>query len=119
MAAETGIVAGYCPMGCGRTLFLGEGGTITCSYLRCPDRLAVDRILADAESEHIVEFERSTFTIRHPLRERIDDELLRCALHEYVAGLDGPPVRPGRYRAVREGEQWIWRAAPDPATTED
>lgn len=119
MAAETGIVAGYCPMGCGRTLFLGEGGTITCCYLHCPDRLAADRILAGALIAAEIDRLPSTFTIRHPLRERIDDELLRCALHEYVAGLDGPPVRPGRYRAVGEGEQWIWRAAPDPATTED
>jgi hypothetical protein len=33
-------VVGYCPMGCGETLFLSEGGYVTCSWHAClaPDR---------------------------------------------------------------------------------
>ena len=30
-------VAGYCPMGCGQTLFLGSGGYVTCSWVECPE----------------------------------------------------------------------------------
>lgn len=30
-------VVGLCPMGCGSTLFLGDGGYVTCGYLPCPD----------------------------------------------------------------------------------
>lgn len=39
-------VQGYCPMGCGATLFLGEGGHITCSWLECPRPHAADELLA-------------------------------------------------------------------------
>jgi uncharacterized protein DUF6085 len=38
-------VRGECPMGCGRTLFLGEGGYVTCSYAFCPDPGAATRLL--------------------------------------------------------------------------
>lgn len=30
-------IVGKCPMGCGSTLFIGKGGFVTCSYLKCPD----------------------------------------------------------------------------------
>jgi hypothetical protein len=105
-------VQGYCPMGCGRTLFLADGGYVTCSYLHCPRRDAVVDLLADGESEHIAVFGEATFTIRHPLRERLDDALMDCVLHEYCEALDGPPVQPGRYRAVLSGERWTWTAVP-------
>jgi len=92
-------VPGYCPMGCGQTLFRARGGHITCSHLSCPNPAAVDDILLhDAEVEHIVEFREDVFTVRHPLRERLGDELMRCDLHSYLAALSGPPVQPGRYR---------------------
>ena len=92
-------VAGYCPMGCGRTLFLGSGGHVTCSLTVCPRPTAVDDLLEDQETEHIVVFEVARFTVRHPLRERLDDALMTCQLHEQLSMLGGPPVRPGRYRA--------------------
>lgn len=40
-------VQGYCPMGCGRTLFLGEGGYVTCSYVECPQPHRASRYLDD------------------------------------------------------------------------
>jgi hypothetical protein len=95
-------------MGCGKTLFLADGGYVTCSYIHCPRRDAVAGIIADREISHIVEFGDDGFTIRHPLRERLDDALMSCALHEYIAGLGGPPVKPGRYRAHGAGSQWSW-----------
>jgi hypothetical protein len=101
-------IVGYCPMGCGRTLFVGASGHITCSLIACPRPTAVDELLGDREAEHTVKFGKSTFTVRHPLRERLDDELMTCDLHEYIAGLSGPPVTPGRYRACRHGDRWTW-----------
>lgn len=102
-------IDGYCPMGCGRTLFVGEDGYITCSFIECPRREAVSLILADRETEHIVMFSNTAFTVRHPLRERLDDALMECQLHEHIAGLSGPPVQPGRYRALAEDDgEWSW-----------
>ena len=91
-------VAGYCPMGCGQTLFLGSGGYVTCSLDVCPRPDAAADLLDDPEAHHIVKLVDSRFTVRHPLRERLDDELMRCSLHEWLVGLSGPPRRPGTYR---------------------
>ncbi|MFL6138820.1 MAG: DUF6085 family protein [Frankiaceae bacterium] len=102
-------VAGHCPMGCGATLFLGSGGYVTCSYIGCPEPDAVATLLADGEPEHIVVLEATTFTVRHPLRERLRDELMECALHDWVASLDGPPRQLGRYRVA-------WRGTPAAST---
>lgn len=102
-------VQGYCPMGCGSTLALGEDGHVTCSLDRCPRPDAVTEILDDRETEHLVTFSETAFTVRHPLRERLDDALMACQLHEHIAGLSGPPIEPGRYRALAEGpDEWSW-----------
>lgn len=107
-------VQGFCPMGCGPTLFLGSGGYVTCRHLECPEPAAVSDILGDRETQHIVEFGETAFTVRHPLRERLRDELLQCELHTFIADLPGPPVRPGTYRAaVRDGGGWNFAHAPD------
>lgn len=34
-----------CPMGCGRTLYIGSGQRITCSLATCPDPAAADSLL--------------------------------------------------------------------------
>ncbi len=101
-------VVGYCPMGCGQTLMLGTGGHVTCGHLPCPDPCAVDSILTERETEHIVNFDRSGFTVWHPLRERVGAALLDCALHNDIASMAGPPVHPGKYRATRSGGRWTW-----------
>ena len=106
--ADDRAVDGYCPMGCGKTLFLADGGCVTCSYLHCPRRDAAAELLDDPETEHIVLFEETTFSIRHPLRERHDDEFMTCELHEHCNALAGPPVKPGRYRATGSGQRWTW-----------
>lgn len=38
-------VKGRCPMGCGETLFLGQGGYVTCSWRDCPEPDAASRLL--------------------------------------------------------------------------
>jgi Family of unknown function (DUF6085) len=103
-------VKGFCPMGCGQTLFLADGGYITCSHIPCPDRAAVSTLLEDSETQHIVVFDEDGFTIRHPLRERLSDELLSCRLHNYCASLDGPPRQLGRYRARASERGWTWES---------
>jgi hypothetical protein len=104
-------VQGNCPMGCGNTLFVGEGGFITCSYISCPEPDAVATLLQDRETEHVLELGEDSFTIRHPLRERLRDELMACTLHQYLTDLPGPPRLLGRYRASFRGGQWLFIAA--------
>lgn len=99
-----GELVGYCPMGCGQTLFVSGGGYVTCSYLHCPRRDAVADLLADKETEHVVVFDETGFTVKHPLRERLDDALLDCQLHVFCANLEGPPVEPGRYRTTQRAD---------------
>jgi hypothetical protein len=78
-------VQGFCPVCGSESLFLGAGGYVTCSRIDCPEPDAVSSLLDDRETAHIVTFRELDFTIRHPLRERLRDEL--------------PPLRPAR-RAV-------------------
>ncbi len=97
-------VAGHCPMGCGETLSLGEGGHVTCSTVKCPDPVAVDKLLSvPPEYGHIVVFDidGDTFTIAHPIVERLTGDLEHCPLQSYLCYLVGPPVGPGRYRVVQ------------------
>jgi len=105
-------VQGFCPLGCGSTLFLADGGYVTCSYIHCPRRDAVADILADRETEHIIDFSAAGFSVLHPLRERLDNQLLDCALNEYCEALDGPPVQLGRYRAMRSTGEAVWAWEP-------
>ncbi len=91
-------IAGYCPMGCGQTLFVGNLGAITCSHLECPCPEAVHTILSNAQTEHVVVFTEENFSIKHPLRERVGDELHRCPVHKALSLLDEAPVEPGTYQ---------------------
>jgi hypothetical protein len=95
-------------MGCGRSLHRHLGGAIRCYDASCPRPAAAAEILADSETEHIVLLEEDTFTIRHPLRERLDDALMECALHELVAGTGAPSGPPGRYRVTMQDGGWAW-----------
>lgn len=102
-------VQGYCPMGCGKSLFLGNGGFVTCGNLECPDPEAVTKLIEDPpETAHTVLFaDDDTFTIQHPITERLTGlELFICALHTYLVGLEGPPVVPGRYRVTPASRGW-------------
>lgn len=111
-------VAGWCPMGCGKTLFVAVGGYVTCSYIRCPRPDAAADILAEIESQHVVAFDDAGFTVKHPLRERLDDALLTCDLHQFCAALPGPPVKPGRYRAYADADLgWQFREIRGVGTT--
>lgn len=101
-------VQGFCPACGGESLILAAGGHLACGRLDCPRPGAAGEILTDRETEHIVTFGPGDFTIRHPLRERLDDALMDCDLHEYLFHLIGPPAAPGRYRARPVGDRWKW-----------
>lgn len=96
-------IKGYCSQGCGETLFIDEGGYITCSYAKCPDPSYVSDLLSDRETEHIVKFTDEGFTVQHPLRE-CRESLMSCDLHVRLAELDRPPVKPGTYRFIATGK---------------
>jgi len=101
-------VAGFCPMGCGQTLYLDSDGRVLCRNPACPHPTAVAQILDYRETWHIVDFHEADFTLMHPLRERLDNALMTCDLHQHIAGLDEPPAPPGRYRAIPSGTGWAW-----------
>lgn len=93
----TKIVRGYCPMGCGESLVL-EAARIRCDDFACRNRDAVHEILANPETQHIVRLDESDFSVKHPLRERIEDELFECPVFSKIALMDHPPQEPGTYR---------------------
>lgn len=96
-------VGGYCPFGCGSTLYLSDqdpSGIIRCSSGDCPDPIAAWILLSDSEVEHIITFTTTGFIVRHPLRERIDDKLMQCQVHEDHAAMSEAPVFNGRYRVT-------------------
>lgn len=109
-------VLGHCPA-CGRqTLDRAPGGAIVCGGVpECPHPDMVTTLLIQdaAETDHIVLLEPDSWTIRHPLRERIGSMLEDCPLAPHVAGLD-PTINPlGRYRVRRSPHDrgWIWELA--------
>lgn len=101
-------VDGYCPMGCGRTLFRDSDARITCHHVACPDPAAVATILGDRETDHVVQLTPTAFTVRHPLRERLGDALMACDVHDHVANLSTVARVPGRYRVAGPGPLWTW-----------
>lgn len=105
-------IRGHCPMGCGTTLVLASG-TVFCTHPDCPRRSSVHDMLSEDETQHVVVFDDAEFTIKHPLRERMNDGLFRCELHRYLAAQDGPPLADGRYRAGRSANGWAF----EPVTT--
>jgi hypothetical protein len=68
-----------------------------CCWPDCPRPTAAHEILADRETEHIVDLGTEGFTLRHPLRERLDDALMDCDVHARLAA-GGPPASTGRFR---------------------
>jgi len=114
---------GFCPMGCGQTLRAEETravNRIVCWGSGCPEPLAASRILQDSETEHVVQFGGSGFTLRHPLRERLGDALMECDLHLLLMALPGPPDgRPGRFTArEQDGQLVLKKTAEQPSGTD-
>lgn len=100
-------IEGTCPVCGGPTLETSaDDGRIRCAAPECPRPSAAAEILADPETQHIVTFTEDGFTIRHPLRERLDDALMQCQVHADFAASAGPPAVLGRYRVVSRVMTW-------------
>jgi hypothetical protein len=107
------LVAGFCLMGCGETLILGEGRAVVCCARGCPRPFAVAEILADPEVQHVVEVTADGWSAKHPLRERLDDMLLSCGVSDAVLAWTAPG--PGRYRVhcpPGDPPMWVWEPLP-------
>lgn len=85
-----------CPWGCGNTIHLMSGHLI-CVNERCPERLGLQKILEQNRPYHLVELEATTFSIQHPLSERLNGELFRCPVHAQISGAPRPP-KPGTFK---------------------
>lgn len=105
-------VNGYCP-NCGHEeLGVTAEGFLYCQAAVCGRRTAAAEILDDArETEHLVRILANEFNVKHPLWERLDDNLLDCAVH---AEVQGTQPAPGRYRLTRPalGYDWAWERLP-------
>lgn len=110
------LIDGFCPMCGSQTLYAEEMrvvNRIICIGDDCPDPQATHRILSDSSTDHLVTFTGSGFTIRHPLRERIDDALMDCELHLHLMSMPGPPEgRPGVFQISGEGGNWALQRLP-------
>ena len=48
--------------------------------------------------DHIVRSDGDTFTLQHPLAERLTGSLFDCDIHQHIAA--GEPIEEGRYQVV-------------------
>lgn len=105
-------VTGTCPA-CGGhdTLFVAQGGHITCNRSDCPDPGAVADLL-DRPDYHVLDVGPDGWALQHAIT--CFHDLLDCDTHRQVSvwmdTLEGPPAPVGRYR-ITEGED----AFSDPA----
>lgn len=88
---------GNCPA-CGkRSLRLewapgASSGEVHCGTQGCSEPLAVQKLLAeDHICEHIAALGHETWTVRHPLIERLDGSLFNCNLGAVLRDEFGPP----------------------------
>lgn len=119
MQADGPACDGYCPMGCGRTMGLYRfvaGWGPRCNDPDCPRPAAVHMILSDPETEHIVHIGPSSYSARHPLKERLPGGdglplLLNCDVGGYIdtQHLLGKLPEPGTYRVVDDQMAFNWR----------
>ena len=82
-----------------------------CRNPECPRPRAALEILCENEREHILVLSHhGGFSLKHPLRERLDGELLRCDVGEWVAEfcevmVSGPTL--GDWKPDRKYQVWM------------
>lgn len=113
-----GIVYGSCPMGCGQTLQVDTLGNVTCYSQGCPRPDAVAVLLADVETEHLVQVGEFGYTIQHPLKERLEGQLFECPAAAAVSDEVARRLqRPGVFRVEFNPDggvlAWEFLAGPD------
>lgn len=100
-SGEGPLPALHCPA-CGQaTLWFTatpDGLSLLCRGSDCPQANALHMLLADEHTkDHLVEITESSFSVQHPIVERIHGALFNCALHAWLTAQSGPPGPPGRY----------------------
>lgn len=102
-------VDGYCPA-CGAEALYLWMGIPTCFQKGCPSPKMVGDLLADNEIHHVVRFDKSGyFNVKHPLRERVNNELLDCSIHSVINDLCEGVGMPGEgsWRLIGHGPVYI------------
>ncbi|HEX8321659.1 DUF6085 family protein [Longimicrobium sp.] len=84
------IEGAFCPA-CGEeSLSVSSQYRIQCDAEECPRRSAAHEILADHEREHLVTFRAGgSYSLRHPLIERLNDEMVCRAVWVLGQRLEG------------------------------
>lgn len=104
-------IDGVCPS-CGHHSLAVVDGRVGCGHRGCKEPDAVRRILADPEINHVVRIHPDeTFTVRHPLIERLGNRLMECGVLTTIHRVlqHSPGIEPGDYRValVKDGAvQW-------------
>lgn len=106
-------VNGVCPACGSESLYPAAVGKtvyrdIMCSNADCPDPSAASKILSESEIHHTVLINDKSFSLKHPLRERIGNELLSCPVYKMLTSLDGPPAQTGTYRVRVVGDELLF-----------
>lgn len=90
-SAVTGDVIGFCPACGSPELSLLDTGHLHCGNVDCVQRTAPHQLLQDSETDHIVRIEthwpeahRLSYTLRHPLIERLGDGIMSCHLANWL-----------------------------------
>lgn len=111
----------HCPS-CGNALMsLLSTGHLRCEATGCPEPDALERILADPRlHEHVVRVSsHGTWTIKHPLAERLDDRLFDCDLARYMNDEDpvgSHVIEPGRQYTASGYVHFRFRDQESPGT---
>jgi hypothetical protein len=81
-------IHGICPS-CGeRKLFAGSGtGTLQCLNGECKRPEAANEILNDPIRDHLLVLNDRSWTVMHPLIERLDNKMLDCQMGDRVTHL--------------------------------
>jgi hypothetical protein len=78
-------IAPACPM-CGQQLaYTQDHGELTCVGTDCPRPTAAAELLSEGETEHLVTLTADGYSVKHPIRERLDNQLLGCDLADYIS----------------------------------
>lgn len=72
-----------------------------CFNVECPDKIAAAKVLMEGQDRHhMVRVNRGSWTLKHPIYERLGDQLFSCGVaNQVVDWLDNnPEVLEGLYR---------------------
>jgi Family of unknown function (DUF6085) len=107
------MTTAHCPA-CTDPVGVNRLGKLVCRNAGCSRPTAAEEILSETELGHIIDIGDISWSMKHPLVERIRDELLKCDFIQYMKNTGGPPQPPGRYRVTETaGGSWNWERLPD------